>query len=97
LYRLLGAALAQHDLGHERESQLLLDELIAKGSHNAAYQIAEVYAWRGDKERAFEWLERARAQRDGGLTSVKADPLFRGLQSDPRWGRLLRSVNLAAY
>ncbi len=84
IFRLEGAALAHHDLGHARESQQLLDEMIAKYGHSAAYQIAQVYAWRGEKDRAFEWLERARAQRDAGLTILKVDPLVRGLRGDPR-------------
>ncbi len=94
LFRLVGAALANHDLGHAKESQLLLDEMIAKNADGGAYQIAEVYAWRGEKDRAFEWLERARAQHDGGLVYLKADPALRGLRGDPRWGPLLKAVNL---
>ena len=70
--------------------------MIAKYAHSAAYQIAQVYAWRGEKDRAFEWLERARAQRDAGLTILKVDPLVRGLRGDPRWGPLLKAVNLPA-
>lgn len=94
LFRLTGAAMAHHDLGHAAESRRLLDEIIAKYSHSAAYQIAEVHAWRGEPERAFAWLERARVQRDGGLTIVKTDPCMRNLRADPRWRPLLRSLNL---
>ena len=94
IFRLTGAALAQHDLGRAKESQQALDELIAKHAHIAAYQIAGVYARRGENDRAFEWLARARAQRDGGLTILKVDPVMRGLRKDPRWEPLLRSVNL---
>jgi hypothetical protein len=86
--------MAHHDLGHAAESRRLLDEIIAKYSHSAAYQIAEVHAWRGEPERAFAWLERARVQRDGGLTIVKTDPCMRNLRADPRWRPLLRSLNL---
>jgi tetratricopeptide (TPR) repeat protein len=96
VFRLYGAALAHHDLGHAKESQRLLDELIAKHAHSAAYQVAGVYAWRGEKDRAFQWLERARAQRDGGLSFLKVDPVMRGLRGDPRWGSLLKAVNLPA-
>ena len=46
---------------------LRLPELTESFAETAAYQIAEVYAYRGDKDRAFEWLERARRQRDAGL------------------------------
>jgi tetratricopeptide (TPR) repeat protein len=62
-----GTAMAEHTLGHAKESQAALDELIAKYAHDSAYQIAEVYAWRGESNKAFEWLERAYVQHDGGL------------------------------
>ncbi len=61
---------------------------------SAAYQIAEAYAWQGDKDKAFEWLERAYRQQDGGLTAIKYDPLLDNLRSDPRYHALLRKLNL---
>jgi tetratricopeptide (TPR) repeat protein len=93
-FRLMGAAIAHHSLGHAAESQKALDELVAKYGHSAAYQIAVVYAWRGETDRAFEWLDRAYAQHDGGLTLLKVDPLMRGLHDDPRYEALLRKLNL---
>jgi hypothetical protein len=61
----------------------------------AAYQIAEVHSYRGDKDKAFEWLERARRQHDGGLPSLRKDPLLTNLYDDPRWNTFLRRVGLA--
>jgi serine/threonine-protein kinase len=95
VFRLAGAAEAQHDLGHEKESQQALDQFIAKWGHGGAYQIAQVLAWRGEKDRAFEWLERAVKQRDGGLVNVKVDPLLRNLRGDPRYAALLKKMNLS--
>ncbi|HEX4666162.1 MAG TPA: tetratricopeptide repeat protein [Chthoniobacterales bacterium] len=60
-----------------------------------AYLIADVYAYRGDKDRAFEWLERARRQRDGGLGFMRCDPFLTNLHEDPRWDVLLRKMGLA--
>ena len=77
--------MAEHTLGHVQESQHALDELIAKDALDSAHQIAEAYAWRGEKDKAFEWLERAYQQRDGGLTEVKFDPLLASLRGDPRY------------
>jgi TolB-like protein/Tfp pilus assembly protein PilF len=94
VFRLQGAALAEHDLGHTQEAQRQLSELISKNSVTAAYQIAEVYAWWGDEDQAFRWLDSAYAQHDAGLTFVKGDPLLRGLRSDPRYRALLRKMNL---
>jgi len=94
VFRLAGAALAEHDLGQPSESQRALDELIRKYGYSAAYQIAEVYAWRGETNAGFEWLERARAQRDAGLTLLKVDPLLRKLHGDPRYVALLKKIGL---
>jgi hypothetical protein len=91
--RLAGAALAQHDLGHSGESQQALDELIAAFGHRAAYQIGEVYAWRGEKDRSFEWLQRAYAQREE-IQHLKVDPLLRKLRGDPRYVALLKKMKL---
>ena len=95
-YRLEGRALAEHDLGHAKESQQALDELIAKWTFNWAYQIAQVYAWRGDKGKAFEWLDRAYTQDDWGLLQLKIDPLLAKVRDDPRYAALLKKMGLPA-
>ena len=62
----------------------------------AHYQIAEVYAFRGEIDTAFEWLERAYRQRDGGLPDfLKLDPLLANLHDDPRWPVFLEKMGLA--
>jgi TolB-like protein/Tfp pilus assembly protein PilF len=93
-FRLPGIAMAEHTLGHAKESQQALDELIAKHAQDSAFQIAEAYSWRGEKDKAFEWLERAYKQRDGGLAEIKGDQLLASLRSDPRYKALLRKMNL---
>src|SRR5438477_2093614 len=77
------------------ESDAALAQLTESFADVAAYQIAEVHAYRGDKDRAFEWLERARRQRDGGLAGMRRDPLLANLHSDPRWNTFLRTMGLA--
>jgi TolB-like protein/cytochrome c-type biogenesis protein CcmH/NrfG len=94
IFRFAGIALAEHSLGHPRESQRALDEMISRFAHAGAYQIAEVYAWRGEKDRALEWLERARVQRDGGFVNVKIDPLLRNLHGDARYTALLGRMHM---
>jgi TolB-like protein len=94
VFRLAPSAMAYHDLGRDPESQRLLDELIARYHEFAAYQIAEVFAWRGDIDHAFEWLDKAYDQNDGGLTQVKTDPMLRRLHGDPRFAAILKRMNL---
>ncbi len=90
----LGLAMAYFALGRKKESDAALTELIAKYHSDSAYQIAAAYAYRGEADRAFEWLDRAYAQRDGGLTGVKTDQLFNSLHRDPRYAAILKKMRL---
>jgi serine/threonine-protein kinase len=94
-FRLYGTALLEHSLGDRRRSDAALSELIARNSADAAYQIAAVYAWRGENDLAFEWLGRAHVQRDGGLAILRIDPIIASLRRDPRWQPLVEKVGLA--
>ncbi len=94
--RLQGLALAYHALARKPESDRALAELIAKSQMDSAFQIAEVYAFRGEVDAAFIWLERAYAQRDAGLTDVKGDPLLKNLGRDPRYAAFLKKMRLPA-
>ncbi len=86
--------IAYHALGREKESDTALREIIAKYHEGCAYQIAEVYAFRNQSDEAFEWLDRAYAQRDSGLVGTKVDPLLKSLHDDPRYAAFLKKLNL---
>jgi len=98
--RLAGTALAQHDLGDVEREQEALDVLRKRFADGEAYEIALIYAWRGDRDAAFEWLDRAFMQRGGrGVSrlhfrSLKFDPLLRNVRDDARYATLLRQMNL---
>jgi tetratricopeptide (TPR) repeat protein len=94
IWRLTGEALAYHSLGRGEDSNAALKQLIKDHQQYMAYQVAEIYAYRGDANRAFEWLNRAYQQRDSGLRSLKIDPLIKGLRTDPRYANLLRQMHL---
>jgi TolB-like protein len=94
LWRLRGAALAEHDLGHSRESDAALSELTSQLASPSPFQIAEVHAWRGEADLAFAWLEKALAARDGGLLLVSWDPLLARIRGDERMASLQRRMNL---
>jgi len=87
-------AIAYHALGREKESGSALSEFIAKYHTGSAYQIAEVYAFRNQSDKAFEWLDRAYTQHDGGLIETKVDPLLKCLHNDPRFAAFLKKLNL---
>ncbi len=93
ILHLLGLALVHYQLDQFNEADRLLDELVSKHGQDAAYNIAYLLAFRGEIDRAFEWLEKARAQQDPGLVDILAEPLFRNLHEDPRWPAFLESVN----
>ncbi len=92
-FSLNGQAMAEYSLGHGDASQRTLEQLIAERPPPSTL-IASVYAWRGEKDRAFQWLERAYSERDASITWLKIDTFFRGLREDPRYKALLRKMNL---
>ncbi len=58
------------------------------------FATAGNYARLGDKETAFAWLQRAYERRDSDLVSLKVEPAFAALRSDPRYQEMLRRVGL---
>lgn len=94
LFRLYGLGLAQYAVGNLEEASLALQELIDSFGDVAAFQVAEVYAFQGDADRAFQWLERAYAQRDAGLVWTKPSPLLASLRDDPRFAAMLKKMDL---
>ncbi len=92
--RLLTLSCARWGQKRVPESDAALSELIAGNGETAAYQVAEVYGYRNGKDKAFQWLERARRQHDAGLPGLRADALLANLHDDPRWDTFLRKVGL---
>jgi eukaryotic-like serine/threonine-protein kinase len=91
----MGDVMVEHTLGHSAESQRALDSILAGPyAEVAAYQIVQMYAWRGETDRAFAWLGRAAELHDAGLTYLKFDPLLHGLRGDARFAALLKKMNL---
>jgi hypothetical protein len=86
-------AMAYHALGREIESDAALRELIEKLHSSAAFSIATVYAFRNQRNEAFQWLDRAYAQHDTGLITTKVEPLLNNLHSDPRFAALSKKLN----
>lgn len=94
IWKLFGEALVYHSLGRPQDSDVALQQLISTRQQDCAFQIANVYAFRGESDQAFEWLDRAYRQRDGGLMFLKIDPLLKGLRQDRRYADLLAKMHL---
>jgi hypothetical protein len=68
--------------------------LIAKYHIDSAFEFATIHAFRNQTDEAFEWLDRAYAQRDPSMMFTKVEPLLNSLDNDPRFGALLKKLNL---
>ena len=93
-YRAFLYALTYYALGRKKQSDAALSELITKYHATNAFDIAEVYAFRNQTDEAFEWLDRAYAQRDPGLMVTNVKPLLKSLHNDPRYAAFLRKLHL---
>jgi serine/threonine protein kinase/Flp pilus assembly protein TadD len=82
--------------GKRHEAEKIIEELLdpAKPRKGSAYDVAVVYVGLGEKEKAFEWLEKAYQQRDDFLAYLKADPRFDPLRTDTRFDNLLHRIGL---
>jgi TolB-like protein/Tfp pilus assembly protein PilF len=94
LYRLAGTAMAEHSLGHPDRARLAIEELERNHADTAAYFLAEVHAWRDEKDLAIAWLERAISNGDVRAAEMRTDPLLARLATDPRFHDLLRRLEL---
>src|SRR5437899_4798069 len=93
-FRRFELAVAQYVVGDRQAADAALAALIAKAREGFAYQIAEVYAVRGEKDKAFEWLQISFDDRYAGMLGLLVDPLLRGLRDDPRYKNLLAKLGL---
>jgi serine/threonine-protein kinase len=93
-YRRFELALAHYARGDRPAADAALAEMVARDRNLLAYQIAEVYAWRGETDKAFEWLQISYDSHDTGALSLLIDPLMRGLRGDPRYKGMLEKIGL---
>jgi adenylate cyclase len=84
-WRVKGTALALHSLGRSAEFEAAFDELREGWAEEWPSEIAHVYAWVGNADEAFEWLDKAIEQNEAGLEIQFQMQFFASLHSDPRW------------
>src|SRR5437773_2868056 len=94
-YRRFELAVAQFARGDRTAADAALADLIAN-DRGLDYQIAQVYAVRGEKEKAFEWLQIAMDNHDTGMLGLLVDPLLTSLRDDPRYKNLLAKMAFPA-
>lgn len=85
-----------HGLGQTAESDNALDELTKRFGAAGAMQIAEAHAFRGESDLAFQWMEKARQQRDPGLILNSRSFFLRKIYGDPRWVAFWRELGIEA-
>ena len=91
-----GIIMALSDLGRENEAQAAISKLISDyGAVGGAFQVASVFAWRGENDQAFEWLDRSFDRDEPSLIFVPHSIFFRNLHPDPRWRELLDRLGLS--
>ena len=76
--------------GRQSEAGAAMKELVVYWGDGCAICIARAYAYRGDKERALDWLDRAYRNRDSSIMNVIDEPLLKSLADDPRYKAFLR-------
>ena len=89
-------ALVYHAAGKTKEADEALKNFIDMFQNEWTYLLAELYAYRGEKDHAFIWLDKAYQKKDGWLVILKGDPLLKNLEGDPRHIAFLKKMNLPA-
>lgn len=93
-WRSFGLILTYQALGRKKEVDTLLHDYLLRFQNGNMYQIAEIYAIRGEKDKAFEYLEKSYKALEPRLTYLKGDPLLKNLENDPRHTAILKKMNL---
>jgi adenylate cyclase len=91
-FRIGGSAMAYFSMGRRSDSDAALAQMVA-GMTDRPMAIAEVYAFRGETDEAFKWLDRALAIKDPQLVFQLHNPAFKKLEDDARYKRLFPKTN----
>ena len=94
-WKMIALPMAYCALGRTADADAARDALIAKYEKDWSYNIAYVFAFCGQSDKAFEWLDKAVAYQDAGLNEIVSQKLFEKIHSDPRWLPFLRKLGKA--
>ena len=95
VWKMIGLPMAYHALGRKADSDAALAAVIAKYEKDAPSNVASIYAFRGEADKAFAWLNKAIEYGDSGLGEIVTENLFDNIHGDPRWLPFLRKVGYA--
>ena len=95
-YRLAGLAIIQFALGHKPASDRALHELIVDHTDDWSMTIAQVMAFRGENDAAFDWIDKAIEQGHWEVAEIHVSYLFTNLYDDPRWLTLMEKLGKSA-
>jgi len=93
--QLEGTAIVCYAMGKKAESDAALKRAIEHNAEEWPSAIARIYAFRGERDEAMKWFERAYSVKDEDLYLIRGDPLTKKLEGDPRYKALLRKMNLS--
>jgi TolB-like protein/tetratricopeptide (TPR) repeat protein len=85
-------AMAFYTAGRKAESDALMERLVDERGETHPFEIASAWAWRGDADEAFEWLDRALLRDRLQVVTWNRSPEFELLYDDPRWDEFLRRI-----
>jgi tetratricopeptide (TPR) repeat protein len=91
--RLRGSAMAYFALGRKSDSDAALAQALNSYAGSPS-GFAAVYAFRGESDEAFKWLDRAYEEKDALLCRIKFATEFDSLHGDPRYRAFLKKMNL---
>jgi TolB-like protein/tetratricopeptide (TPR) repeat protein len=86
-------AMLTWSVGQHAEADQYLRQL-ARRQPDQFYTIAQIHVWRGERDVALQWLERAYNARASGMMALKLDPIIVRLREDERYSALLRKMKL---
>ena len=93
-WKLYGKCMVVYAMGNKTEANTLLKEFVDTYGSDSWPNIASVYAFRGERDEAFKWLDKAYENRDGSTLEILNYPEFENLWGDPRWNAFLDKLKL---
>ena len=93
-WKIFGLILTYQAMGRKKEVDDLLNDYIARLSKDNMFQLAEISAVQGEKDKAFQYLEKSYIAKESRLTYLKGDPLLKNLENDPRYIAFAKKMGL---